>query len=126
MIIQFGDSATAGSNVTLTNDYGGNITFIGTASAGSAIIDTEGGQTFFVVHTDGGTAQAITNGGGQFDISGLTNGGMNIGSISGAAPIFWREYPHGGGQWHEHNGHGSDRGWRKCWRDRRFFGENRH
>ncbi|HEY3901725.1 MAG TPA: autotransporter-associated beta strand repeat-containing protein, partial [Chthoniobacter sp.] len=74
---------------------GGTTIFQGTASAGSAIITTNGGSnggaggaTYFVANADGGTAQAITNGNGVFDISGLSNVGMNIGSIAGSGTYY--------------------------------------
>ena len=88
------------ANATITTEGGavsgakGAIAeFIGTATAGSSTLTTnggagDGGLTRFRLTSDGGTARAITNLGGKFDISGLTNGGMGIGSIEGAGEYF--------------------------------------
>jgi autotransporter-associated beta strand protein len=88
-------SATAG-NATIRasggNFDGGHVNFLGSSTAGSATMITNGGNvgatTAFQETSDGGTAVAITNAGGVFDISALTSGGMNIGSISGVGTYF--------------------------------------
>jgi fibronectin-binding autotransporter adhesin len=93
----FSDSATAGSasitaaGGTFTGGGGGQILFQDTSSAGSASLQANtgasgglGGTILFQGNADGGTATAIINAGATFDISGLTSGGMKIGSISGA------------------------------------------
>jgi len=61
----------------------GTLEFTNSASAGSLTQITNNGATYFTGTADGGTAQVTTNGNGVFDISGLTDGGMNIGSIAG-------------------------------------------
>ena len=96
-----GGTSTAGS-ATITNNGatvsgggGGSTAFGEAATAGSATITTSGGSngggggsTYFSNSADGGTAHAITNGNGIFDISGLTGGGMKIGSIAGSGTYF--------------------------------------
>jgi autotransporter-associated beta strand protein len=96
--LTFSGSATAGSDIQITADgatlsgaTGAQTIFQGTSSAGSAILITQGGSngglggaTLFKGSADGGTAAATTNGNGTFDISYLTTGGMNIGSIAGS------------------------------------------
>ncbi|HEY3900509.1 MAG TPA: autotransporter-associated beta strand repeat-containing protein, partial [Chthoniobacter sp.] len=92
-----GSNPTAGSaqitnnGATVAGAYGGTTSFDGGGSAGNATITTlggtnggYGGYTSFFVTADGGTARAITNGNGTFDISGLSDGGMKIGSIEGS------------------------------------------
>ncbi len=100
--IVFSGTATAGNLTTFTNDggassgaVGGAIYFEGDSSAGSATITNDsgtggglGGATYFTGSSDGGTARAITNGDGIFDISGLTDSGMNIGSIEGSGTYY--------------------------------------
>ena len=55
-----------------------------------------GGAAYFNDSADGGTARAVTNGNGIFDISGLTDGGMQIGSIEGTGKYFLGgKYAHG-------------------------------
>ena len=94
---QFFNSSTAAS-ATITNDGatvagapGGFTDFRDTSSAGNATIVNNGGTnggfggvTRFFDSSDGGAARMIANGNGSFDISGLTNGGMQIGSIEGS------------------------------------------
>ena len=93
----FSNTATAGSATinnhggTVSGALGGTTEFFDSATAGSATIITSGGTggggggvTFFYDSADGGTARAITTGNGAFNISNLTNGGMNIGSIEGS------------------------------------------
>jgi autotransporter-associated beta strand protein len=99
-LTNFFDSSTAGS-ARITNNGGtaagsGGLTrFFATSNAGSATIISNGGMvagsggiTLFFDSSDGGTARAITNGNGRFDISGLTTGGMGIGSIEGSGNYF--------------------------------------
>ncbi|MGI9114817.1 MAG: beta strand repeat-containing protein [Chthoniobacterales bacterium] len=93
----FQDSSSAGSATITTNGstafeaLGGLTIFANTSNAGNAILITNApdtsthgftGATLFQDSADGGTARAITS--GTFDISGLTSGGMGIGSIEGS------------------------------------------
>ncbi|HEY3898205.1 MAG TPA: autotransporter-associated beta strand repeat-containing protein [Chthoniobacter sp.] len=102
----FQGTSTTTSTITgqtqITNDGGavsggkGGVTiFQADSSAGTAVIITNsgtnggsGGTTLFIDNADGGTASAVTNGNGTFDISGLTSGGMSIGSIAGSGIYF--------------------------------------
>ena len=94
---QFFNNSTAGSatitnvGATVNGAPGGFTEFRNDSSAANAIIVNNGGTnggsggvTRFFDASDGGTARAITEDNGTFDISGLTNGGMQIGSIEGS------------------------------------------
>ena len=96
----FVDGSTAG-NATITNDPSvagatpGTTFFNNSSSAGSATITNlgsgmggTGGAVYFFGSADGGTARVINTGNGVFDISGLTDGGMKIGSIQGSGTFF--------------------------------------
>lgn len=97
----FSDNASAANASIVTHgssDAGaeaGRLVFSESSTAGAATLTTNGGtngglggETFFLDTADGGTAQAITDAGGIFDISGLTDAGMAIGSIEGAGNYF--------------------------------------
>ena len=100
-VLSFGANSTAG-NATIINGgsgsgaaVGGSTQFFGSSTAGNALIEVQGGTgggpggaVYFEQNADGGTARAITTGNGSFDISGLTSGGMNIGSIEGDGNYF--------------------------------------
>ena len=89
-----GSATITNSGATVSGAAGGVTTFGGTATAGNAMITSSGGSnggggaTYFTSGSDGGTARAITNGNAVFDISGLTSGGMKIGSIEGSGAYF--------------------------------------
>ena len=90
-----GDATITSNGSTVSGGNGGYTQFVGPATAGNATLITNGGsnggaggQTNFYSNADGGTARAITNGNGVFDISGLTSGGMKIGSIEGSGTYF--------------------------------------
>jgi autotransporter-associated beta strand protein len=68
----------------VTGAAGGTTVFGNASTAATATIITNGGATFFEQTAGGGTASAFTNGVGVFDISGLTNAGLTIGSIAGS------------------------------------------
>jgi len=100
-VTEFLDASTAGNAIITTNGgsvagaTGGVTELLGTSTAGNATLITNGGTggggggvTEFLGAADGGTARAITNGNGSFDISGLTTGGMGIGSIEGTGTYF--------------------------------------
>ncbi len=86
------DTATfAAEGSTVADARGGLTAFTGNARAGSATLitlggsnDGEGGTTSFSGSADGGNARAITQGNGRFDISGITAGALQIGSIEGS------------------------------------------
>ena len=93
----FADSATAGSAIitnngaTISGATGGFTAFFNNSTAGTATIITNGGTggnaggvTYFHDGADGGTARAITNGNGVFDLSGLSDDVLHIGSIEGS------------------------------------------
>ncbi len=96
-LMQFTSSSNAGTSTITTgggsapNAKGGITGFLDEASAQGATLTTNGpevgsafgGATRFFDSSSGGTARAVTNAGGMFDISGLTNTGMSIGSIEG-------------------------------------------
>ena len=97
----FNDSSNA-SNATISNSGGnatgnhsGHTTFKDSSSAGSSTLIASGGtnggfggRMLFLDSSDGGTARVVTNGNGFLDISGLSTGGMNLGSIEGNGNIF--------------------------------------
>ena len=84
--LAFNDSSTA-KNATIVNH--GDLGFSDASTAGSATV-TSDRFTFFQGNASGGTARLVmTNGLTTFlDISGLTTGGMTIGSIEGDGGVF--------------------------------------
>ena len=81
---------------TVNGAAGGSTTFSDNSSAGSAELINDagttgglGGATYFTGNADGGTARSINNGNGVFDISGLTDGGMKIGSIGEGSGTYY-------------------------------------
>lgn len=69
-----------GSDIDVSNDSG--------TAASATITNNSGGATYFFSKTSGGAATIINNAGGVLDISGLTNDGMTLGSLSGAGDVF--------------------------------------
>ena len=97
--ITFTGTATAGNLIQFTSNggsstgaLGGFVLFSATSNAGSAILTSGsgtngglGGATYFTGAATGGTGvQVITNGNGIFDISGLLDGGLTVGSLAGS------------------------------------------
>ncbi|OQM76135.1 autotransporter domain-containing protein [Manganibacter manganicus] len=75
-----GDSTAADARITNT----GALDFYNTAKAGNAVIANEtGGVTSFHGNNTADGATITNNAGGTVDISGLTSGGIGIGSLSG-------------------------------------------
>jgi autotransporter-associated beta strand protein len=80
-----GDATLANSKV----NNGGRAIFSGNGSAGAASIVTgPDGVTLFTQSSNGGTAALQTDIGGVADISGVTNGGIFVGSIAGAGTYY--------------------------------------
>ncbi len=74
--------------LTIRNENGGSTSFLGHASAGTAMLinGTQGATTF----ADQATADAATivnNAGGNVDIRALTSTGISVGSLSGAGTV---------------------------------------
>jgi autotransporter-associated beta strand protein len=80
----FQDNSSAGNARIITNS-GSALEFNDSSTAANAIVITNaGGITAFQSTASGGQAQFITNAGGSFDISGLSSGGIGVGSIAGS------------------------------------------
>ncbi|MBN8975866.1 MAG: autotransporter-associated beta strand repeat-containing protein [Rhizobiales bacterium] len=83
----FAASASAGSlSINLANARS-VLGFIDHASAGDATIISSG-NVGFAQNSSADHATLINNTGGRVDISGLTSGGMSIGSLSGGGAVF--------------------------------------
>jgi outer membrane autotransporter protein len=79
-----GDSTAADARITNT----GTLDFYNTAKAGNAVIANEtGGVTSFHGNNTADGATITNNAGGTVDISGLTSGGIGIGSLSGDGDV---------------------------------------
>jgi len=89
----FYDNSTAGQG-RITNNNGGMTAFIASSSAGSATLtNNAGGLTTFWQQATGGAATVVNNAGGVLDIalkdaSFGGDGGVAIGSVSGAGNIY--------------------------------------
>ncbi|WP_181418276.1 beta strand repeat-containing protein, partial [Komagataeibacter oboediens] len=83
--INFNDSSTAG-NSTINNGSGSNVNFTDYSDAGSSTVNNSGNVSFSgMSNASSATVKNLSN--AQVDISGMTQDGVSIGSLSGAGTV---------------------------------------